>query len=951
MADANFFMQAYRDLQHKRPKQTEWTEGLKCLADKAKAASDEAWYHFFIGRIAQKEERHLEAVGCFQKALDIDRDHAFSLFYRGASLGKLERSDEAIAVYDDIITRSGTSKDPALLEVVVMALVNKAAMFAERGHPEEAIAACDAVIVRFGASKDATLQEGVARALVTRGSMLFRLERHGEAIAIYDAVDARFGTSGDLFLLDVVALALVNKGVVLGKMGRYDEAIATYNDAIRRFDTSEDVALMRHVAVALYSIGIELGKMGRHEEAIATYDEVFNRFSTSDDLALQKQARKALVNKGVEFGKVGRHEEAVATLDIVINRFGDSEDPAVLEQVARAMDSKGVWFGQMDHHDEAIAAFNDVITHFGASKDPVLLTQVAEALVNKGIEFSRMLRYDEEIAAYNEVMTRFGAHEKYRTSEPVTRALSFKACRLASQGNVAIAKQCLEEAESRAPDNYFVRRTRAFLTELNTTASDKEKSEARVAAVDAAGDNHVRQIQMYLELLNKHFGDKKQSYFTMMSKRRERVVEFLKPESAFSSDASVLMVLREWNSYTPAIPDQDEADRGGGYFIRHRGQGIVIDPGFDFLVNFHQAGGRMHDVDHIVVTHAHNDHTADVESLLNLLFNYNKERKDEKKKELRKRVKLYLSVGAQRKLAGIIPLRGNDYIDNVVTLNRASRQAPQVLELYEGVRLTVLPAYHDDVATRDTAVGLGFEFRYPDQDEARRVVFTGDTGLYPRPKDPQGHYRSGNDAVDVREEVALYNQYPESLSQTGVIDLLVAHIGSIKKQEFKESPFYCDPNSDPTFYQNHLGLLGTLILLDQLTPKCAIISEFGEELKDIKVSLVKEIDKCLALRCQDQGKPAFRILPGDLTITYSIRDRQFLCHNTHEFHAPEELIVKSGADLSKGENTRSGITRPYLLTEYDMSDIDLPTEALKEYFKKRDKQGLPYFAPKRDDSG
>jgi glyoxylase-like metal-dependent hydrolase (beta-lactamase superfamily II) len=48
---------------------------------------------------------------------------------------------------------------------------------------------------------------------------------------------------------------------------------------------------------------------------------------------------------------------------------------------------------------------------------------------------------------------------------------------------------------------------------------------------------------------------------------------------------------------------------GGGYYLRHDGYGIVIDPGYNFLQNFYEAGGRIFDIDAIVLTHAHNDHT------------------------------------------------------------------------------------------------------------------------------------------------------------------------------------------------------------------------------------------------------------------------------------------------------------------------------------------------------
>ena len=63
------------------------------------------------------------------------------------------------------------------------------------------------------------------------------------------------------------------------------------------------------------------------------------------------------------------------------------------------------------------------------------------------------------------------------------------------------------------------------------------------------------------------------------------------------------MVLRKWNSFTPAIPSaEDERSLGGGYFVWHKGKGIVIDPGYNFIENFYDAGCRICDIDTVIIT-------------------------------------------------------------------------------------------------------------------------------------------------------------------------------------------------------------------------------------------------------------------------------------------------------------------------------------------------------------
>jgi len=98
-----------------------------------------------------------------------------------------------------------------------------------------------------------------------------------------------------------------------------------------------------------------------------------------------------------------------------------------------------------------------------------------------------------------------------------------------------------------------------------------------------------------------------------------------------SSNKSLFYVLRRWNSFTPIVPNLEQRQRiyrGGGYFFWHQNQGTVMDPGFRFIRNFCDAGGRVADIDNIVITHAHDDHTADLESLFTVLYQHNATIKD-----------------------------------------------------------------------------------------------------------------------------------------------------------------------------------------------------------------------------------------------------------------------------------------------------------------------------------
>ncbi|MDP2999906.1 MAG: SIR2 family protein, partial [Bryobacterales bacterium] len=130
---------------------------------------------------------------------------AWALLCKGITLGQLNRSEEEIAVYDEVARRFGEATEPALREPVAGALVNKGVRLGELNRSEEAIAVYDEVARRFGEATEPALREPVAWALVNKGVRLGQLNRSEEEIAVYDEVARRFGEAMEPALREQVA--------------------------------------------------------------------------------------------------------------------------------------------------------------------------------------------------------------------------------------------------------------------------------------------------------------------------------------------------------------------------------------------------------------------------------------------------------------------------------------------------------------------------------------------------------------------------------------------------------------------------------------------------------------------------------------------------------------------------------------------------------------------------
>ena len=138
-----------------------------------------------------------------------------------------------IAAYDDLLGRLASASEVPPKELIATTLVDKANALASLGRTEEAIAVCDEILTRYKPAAEPMLQEVVASALIAKG---VALGHSGSAIKVYDEILDRFGTSPDQPMRAMLANALFNKGNTLGAISdRKNEAARVYDEVVLRF--------------------------------------------------------------------------------------------------------------------------------------------------------------------------------------------------------------------------------------------------------------------------------------------------------------------------------------------------------------------------------------------------------------------------------------------------------------------------------------------------------------------------------------------------------------------------------------------------------------------------------------------------------------------------------------------------------------------------------------------
>ncbi|GEP46388.1 tetratricopeptide repeat protein [Brevifollis gellanilyticus] len=260
-----------------------------------------------------------------------------------------------------------------------------------------------------------------------------------------------------------------------------------------------------------------------------------------------------------------------------------------------------------------------------------------------------------------------------------------------------------------------------------------------------------------------------------------------------------LSILRGWSSAVTLLEGSERRWRGGGYFLKWRGFGIVIDPGFDFLRNFHDAGYHGREIQAVVVSHNHPDHNSDLKDIDDL------------------RYELYKRRAADKSVGGGLPyvLLWDQDTEHATkfAIEKPQHQHPPIV-MPSGFPQSVNLAKHDaKVPVRVTpfkvnhgsdvqhAMGMMVELLDKKGKTALRIGYTADTAYF---EDLHKHLEK--------------------------CDILIAHISQPSIEELK------DPSK---FKDTHLGYRGTAKLLRECQPKLALIGEFWAGFTDLRIPLVK----------------------------------------------------------------------------------------------------------------
>lgn len=419
--------------------------------------------------------------------------------------------------------------------------------------------------------------------------------------------------------------------------------------------------------------------------------------------------------------------------------------------------------------------------------------------------------------------------------------------------------------------------THTFSDKLSETHEDNHSSKAAVLdklnqlanhyEVTHATDEYLKNIGMGSDT------DKElqQQIDAFQEYRQELIAAYAKTCAKKRTDNHSLYILSGWDEFTTKPRNRGEEllatssqTSAGGFYIRWNGIGLAINPGRNFLRNFHQMGLHIRDIDAVLVTHASPKAYYDIEALYNLNYQLNVTSPPDQLHIIH----YYLNQWAHRDLSA--KLKPNF---------KQERNTVHSLELYL-----------DSPDVEKIQIGEGIALHYFSANASVEAA-------------AQQHGSPVSSCLGVRLECTS-NQLGASSVTLGFIsgtgwspalgtnlgscDLLIAGFEETQSKDYRKVKYN----------EENLGYFGCYSLMEEVMPRLMLCCEFTGNSGDVRLEAIRKMRKEYAYSNQEGTS----ILPGDNGLYVDLKSMQVRCSATQELVDPSQIrIVKSPGHFGRLE--------------------------------------------------
>jgi len=317
---------------------------------------------------------------------------------------------------------------------------------------------------------------------------------------------------------------------------------------------------------------------------------------------------------------------------------------------------------------------------------------------------------------------------------------------------------------------------------------------------------------------------------------------------------------------TPFFLTEQSRRSTGGIFIRWNGKGIVINPGNQFLINFHEQGLHIHDIDFVIVTDDKPESYADVKEIYDLNYQLNKVNQQ------LQIIHYYFNHRAFQELSSILKPHFKQERHTLHSLE-IFLDSPDVekIELGEGINLNYFQASNRDIYmhARDT------------KEERKNHSLLGIRLDLKTPATPT------QDKSFVRIGYIGYSPWNPLLAHhLGNCDLLITCFGHTAPNDFNKI----------SYNQDCLGYNGTYTLLEEIAPKLLLTGEYSGREGDIRLEVSQKIRNEYLNQTASTQRQLPVVLPADIGLFLCLKSLKINCSVSNEWVEPSQIRVIKTTD-------------------------------------------------------
>lgn len=290
------------------------------------------------------------------------KEAAFAGRNRISLLARSGHSNQTILeACEAFLDRFGRDSSSEMAELQVTALYDKAIALHRQGRTEDALAVFDELVARFEGDHSPEVKICVISALHTKGNVLDESGQFGRARQVYDSVIRRIGDSESPVILREAAMTLLSKGVSLAMSNQLTDALVCFDEVIDRFEDHRSGEVAEAVARARFNRALALERLGESQRAMEEYDQLTKMSESSDSPRLIDVAAGAFKRKAVILSTLDRFEEALAIFDSLIVRFGEMQSPEGVRRISAVLLERARLEIRNGQFEAALRTINDAL--------------------------------------------------------------------------------------------------------------------------------------------------------------------------------------------------------------------------------------------------------------------------------------------------------------------------------------------------------------------------------------------------------------------------------------------------------------------------------------------------------------------------------------------------------------------------------------------------------------